>query len=90
MVVAEVHECNGQQSETRDGQGDDAPRHTHRVPLQGVERSQYHHDDNHWEEPLAVHHLLGIRPIAVYDVAIEEEGEVEQHLYERGVLQEIV
>ena len=89
LVGAEVHEYDGEQQELRQRQGNDGPRHSHVVPFQRVERTE--NDDNYEqrEEPLRVHDALGLLPIAMDDVAVEEEGEIEKHLTQAGVHQEI-
>ena len=89
LVSAEIHEHDGEQQELRQRQGNDGPRHSHVVPLQRVERTEDDDDDEQREEPLRVHHTLGLLPITMHDVAVEEEGEIEKHLTQAGVHQEI-
>ena len=60
------------------------------MPLQRVQRSQYDDDNQYGEEPLRVHHLLSLVPIAVHDVAEDEEREIEHELYQTALAQEIV
>ena len=59
------------------------------TPFQCVERCQNDNNDDNGEEPFAVHHTLPLVPIAVHDIAVEEEGEIEEHLNKAGILQEI-
>ena len=86
LIVAEIHEDNGEQSELSDGRGQIGPLQTQLVPLQDVERCPDNQGNNQWIEPLGVHHLLGLIPIAVHDIAIEEEGEMDEHTPQREVV----
>ena len=83
MVVAEVHKCDGKQSESRHRQGNDSPRHAHIVPLQGIECTEY------GKEPLRVHYPLCLVPITVYDVTVKEERKIEGYLNKARILQEV-
>ena len=88
VVITEIHEHDGEQRELRQRQGHYRPLHTQLVPLQRVHRTENHHDDQQREEPTGVHHALPLVPIAMHDIAIEEERHIEHHLDETGVVEE--
>ena len=86
LVAAEVHEDDGEKSELGNGGRQVGPLHAQLVPLQHVEGCPEHEDDDQRIEPLGVHELLRLIPIAVNDVAIEEEGEMDEHTAQRQVV----
>ena len=86
LIVAEIHEDDGEQSELGNGRGQIGPLQTQLVPLQDVKGGQDDQDNDHGVEPLGVHDALGLVPIAVDDVAIEEEGEMDEHTPQRQVV----
>ena len=90
MIMTEIHKGCRQQQEFGHRQRHNSPRHSHEVPLQGIHRTENHQHNQYGEEPLAVHNALGLLPIAMYDIAVQEEGEIEKHLSQTGVHQEMV
>ena len=71
-------------------QRQDSPRHAQRVPFEGIEGGKDDNDNQHGEEPGAVHNLLSPIPIAMNDIAIEEEGEIEEQLADAGSIHKLV
>jgi len=89
LIGAEVHKHDGQQQELRQRQWNDGPGHSHVVPLQCIKCAEDDDDDKQREEPLRVHDTLRLLPIAMHDVSVKKEGEVEEYLAETGVHEEI-
>ena len=79
LIVAEIHKDDGKQSELSNRRRQIGPCKSQIVPLQHVERRHDDQHDNQRIEPFGVHDTLGLIPIAVDDVTIEEEGEMDEH-----------
>ena len=70
--------------------GQRSPFQSEVVPLDYLERGEKGQHDHHREEPAGVHQPLGALPVAMHEGAIEEEGEVTEHLHQAGVVEEFV
>ena len=56
------------------------------MPLDDLEGGDECQDDHHGEAPAGVHQPLRPIPVTVDEGAVEEEGEVADHLHEAGVV----
>ena len=89
-VMPEEHEHHRQQQEHRQRVGQRGPLQSEVVPLDDFERGDECEKNHYGEEPVRVHQPLRPLPIAVHEGAVEEEGEVADHLHEAGVVHEFV
>ena len=90
LFMPEEHEDYRQQQEHGQRMGQRCPLHMQRVPLDHFQRHHYRQRQHHRVEPAGVHQPLRLIPVTVHDGAIEEEGEIAEHLHQAGVVEELI